>query len=345
MALAFTACATDDAPKTDTPSQLRFSLTIADSEAGTRATSLPGDPGDPESPFVKPRHLYAIAILTYSDSKTYLTYRHVDTSQPGDWGDIHISESGDANGVLAGDSISTYNKGSLSLRSVDKTATTVTVGTFYALATLAPINLSGIDVTQEDVATDVTTAITSAGGVENFIKSLTFDLPALEALKADGIESYNAFLRSAYNTPSTGYAIAATDQDVKTVTATLYHTATRLDLQWDTEALASSSYSGSVLNGSPVESIVITALPTTGIHAFTPLNAAPTGATYSETITTNPSTQYMGREVRYVPSIQYYPLTINETPWTSDALKEKSTIPDASWTPLTKAPWVRINLK
>lgn len=357
------SCADEHAADQGAPSQLRFSLAIADSEAGTRTT--PGDPGYREWPFVKPKHLYAIAILTYNDSKTFLTYRHIDTSQPDDWSDLHkATENEIAEGsgtyIPTGDSISTYNKGSLSLRS---TTANVTAGKFYALATLAPITLAGIGVTEEDRPTELSPSLVgandaaTAANIETYIKSLTFSLPdkaTLEAAAASagsvlGVRDsepspQSVFFRSAYNTPSAGYNIAALPEEVKTVTATLYHTATRLDIQWDTEALKESSYSGSVLNGADVKSITVTALPTTGIHAFTPLNGVPAGDTYSEKITTNPSTQYMGREVLYVPSIKYYPLTVNGTGSPGSIAPAKSTIPDASWTSLTHAPWVRINL-
>lgn len=374
--LVLVSCADEHASEShNAPSQLRFSLAIADSEAGTRATPLPGDPGNPEWPFVKPKHLYAIAVVNYdngtpdntSDDETYLTYRHLDTSADSDWSNLHmvgssvnIPEGTNSTYIPSGDSISTYNKGSLSLRSTPS-STKATSGKFYALATLAPIDFAVAGVTDEDKATDITSIISASSynrDIETFIKSLTFSLPdeatlkaaaasASSVLGASGSEPspYNAFFRSAYNTPSAGYPIIIEDNEhnelaVKTVTATLYHTATRLDIQWDTQATAGS---GPVFGGtaavSTVSTIAVTSLPTTGIHAFTPQDNTTSTPTYTETIITNPSTTIRGREVLYVPALSQYTMkingNINYTTPTGTALPNT----------FTKAPWVRINLK
>lgn len=368
--LALVSCADEHSnERTNTPSQLHFSLAIIDSEAGTRA--LPGDPGNREWPFVKPKHLYAIAIVNYdtnaddTPNETYLTYRHLDTSADSDWSNLHmvgssenIPEGTNSTYIPAGDSISTYNKGSLSLRSTPS-GTKATSGKFYALATLAPVDFAVVGVTDEDKATKLTTALLTDDAIETFIKSLTFSLPdeaTLEAaaasassvLGASGSEPspYNAFFRSAYNTPSAGYDITITDDGgkelaVKTVLATLYHTATRLDIQWDT-----TTGSGAVLHNNSVAAvsgIAVNTLPTTGIHAFTPqgntVGTAPNF--YTETINTNPSTQYMGREVLYVPALSLYGLTI--TGGTSPV--DYRTPNGNNLANFTKAPWVRINLK
>lgn len=364
------SCADEHASESRTaPSRLRFSLAIADSEAGTRA--LPGDPGNPEWPFVKPKHLYAIAIVNYDTNgddtpdETYLTFRHLDTSKDNDWSDLNKAGTGVAEGsgstIPSGDSISTYNKGSLSLRSTPS-GTKATSGKFYALATLAPIDFTVTGVTDEDKATDITSIISASpysGDIETFIKSLTFSLPdeatlkaaaasASSVLGASGSEPspYNAFFRSAYNTPSAGYDITITDDGgkelaVKTVIATLYHTATRLDIQWDT-----TYGSGAVLHDksvTAVSDITVNDLPITGIHAFTPQgNIAGTDPNfYDETINTNPSTQYMGREVLYVPALNQYGLTI--TGGTNPV--DYSTPNGNNLANFSHAPWVRINLK
>lgn len=317
---AVTSCTSDDALQPE-PARLHFSLEVSDDKPTTRTT---GDPGTPDPPFVKPTHVYAIAVMIYNDGKTYLTYRHLEPAEK-HWTELHLEGT---------DAISTYDKGTLDLRVLDDDRITLTRGTFYAIATTAPITLSGITGTYED------NQPTEVNPIPN-IEGISFDLPADATLTAAGVADKNTFLRSAYNTPSTGYPIA----DKKyTVTARLYHTATRLDIQWD----SSINGSGSVLNGNAVTSINVTGLPTTGIHAFTPKdNTAGTSPNaYQETITTNPSTKIMGREVRYVPSLQYYPLTVNSISWDSDATKKaKSTIPAASWNNLTLAPWLRIILK
>lgn len=309
---AVTSCTSDDALQPE-PARLHFSLEVSDDKPTTRTT---GDPGNPDPPFVKPTHVYAIAVMEYSDG-TYLTYRHLEPTEK-HWTELHLDGT---------DAISTYDKGTLDLRVLDDDAITLTNGTFYAIATTAPITLSGITDTYTD---NRPTEVNPNPNIEG----ITFDLPADATLTAAGIANNNTFLRSAYNTPSTGYPIA----DKKyTVTARLYHTATRLDIQWD----SSINGSGSVLNGNAVTSINVTGLPTKNIHAFTPKGNTAGSSHYTETITTNPSTKIMGREVRYVPSLQYYPLTVNLT--ALDA--SKSTIPAASWNNLTLAPWLRIILK
>lgn len=313
---AVTSCTSDDALQPE-PARLHFSLEVSDDKPTTRTT---GDPGNPDPPFVKPTHVYAIAVMEYSDG-TYLTYRHLEPTDA-DWSDLHL---------VGTDAISTYTKGSLDLRVLDDDGITLTKGTFYAIATTAPITLSGITDTYTDNQPTLVNPIPNINGI-------TFDLPDAATLRDAGVADNNTFLRSAYNTPSTGYPIA----DKKyTVTARLYHTATRLDIQWD----SSINGSGSVLNGNAVTSINVTGLPTKNIHAFTPKGNTDTTSPYQEDINTNPSTKIMGREVRYVPSLQYYPLTVNSTQWTTDPLKAKSTIPAASWNNLTLAPWLRIILK
>lgn len=315
---AVTSCTSDDAPKPE-PARLHFSLSVFEDKSATR--TLPGDPGNPGMPFVKPSHVYAIAVMQYSDG-TYVTYRAIETTDA-DWSDLHLAGT---------DAISTYTKGSLDLRVLDDDGITLTKGTFYAIATSAPITLSGI-LSSYTEPTEVTSTITD---VQAFINDITFDLPDGSALSTAGIANNNTFLRSVYNTPAKGYEIA----DKKyTVTARLYHTATRLDIQWD----SSINGSGSVLSGNAVTSINVTGLPTKNIHAFTPKGNTDTTSPYQEDINTNPSTKIMGREVRYVPSLQYYPLTLNSPIPALDA--SKSTIPAASWNNLTLAPWLRIILK
>lgn len=319
---AVTSCTSDDAPKPE-PARLHFSLSVSDDKPTTRT---PGDPGNPDPPFVKPSHIYAIAVMHYSDGNTYLTYRHIEPAAA-DWSDLHL---------VGTDAISTYTKGSLDLRVLDGDVA-VSSGTFYAIATTAPISLSTVSYT-DNVPADVTSNMNDAPAVATFINNITFDLPA-DVVSGS---TENTFLRSTYNTPATGYEVNKANY---TVNATLYHTATRLDIQWDTTI----GGTGSVLNAQGVETVQtinITGLPTKSIHAFTPKGNTDTTSPYQEDITTNPSTKIMGREVRYVPSLQYYPLTVNSISWDSDATKKaKSTIPDASWTPLTKAPWLRIILK
>lgn len=304
IALILTACSSDDTASVQ-PSymSLPFTLTLHDGGQGTRSM---GDPGVAEMPFVKPACLYLFAIIEYADGKTYMTCHKGSTAA--DWSDLQATYESD---VATTDHISTY-KGTLIIYSGD-----ISSGQIYAIASTEELTLSGIS-----TATPLNTPVEVTATPE--FNAVTFDIPA----SITGSANINRFFRSVYNTPAGGCQFT----DLSDVSVVLYHTATLLDIQWDT-TLAGSSF-----NGNAITSISVNELPTKGIHAFTPQgNAAGTETDmYSQAITISEGNKYMGRDAYYVPSLDAYHLTVNGT----DTPKGTSITSG-----LTSAPWVRINLK
>lgn len=310
IAAVFTliSCADETATeRTTTPAQLHLSLSLLDGEPSTRA--LPGDPGIAEPAFVKPSHLYIMVLMQYGD-KSYLTYKHISNSS---WSDLNQ------------DNISTYSGIQLNVFQDEYTTNN---GYLFAIASTK--ELPGIETTLKsaannvDLSGDAPICLNDVVTPQMIINSVTFNIPE----SADNADNKNTFLRSVY---STAGAVTFPARYAKDVTATLYHTATRLDIQWDATASAPAT---------PYSYIVVKNLPTQGIHAFTPSgNSNSAGAgTYSHTITIDEGNKYMGRAYFYVPSLDSYTLNINNS---QDDTPKGTNLTSG----LTSAPWVRINLK
>lgn len=299
------SCADETATeRTTTPAQLHLSLSLLDGEPSTRA--LPGDPGIAEPAFVKPSHLYIMVLMQYG-GKSYLTYKHISNSS---WSDLNQ------------DNISTYSGIQLNVFQDEYTTNN---GYLFAIASTK--ELPEIETTlksvlgKDDLSGDAPICLNKIVSPIEIINSVTFNIPT----PADDPDKNNTFLRSVY---STAGAVTFPARYAKDVTATLYHTATRLDIQWDATASAPAT---------PYSSIVVKDLPTQGIHAFTPSGNSNSAGTYSHTITTDEGNKYMGRAYFYVPSLDSYTLNINTG---SDTPKGTNLTSG-----LTSAPWVRINLK
>lgn len=310
IALLFAACSSDDSTSETGVSTMRlnYNITLHDGDAGTRAM---GDPGVAEMHFVKPAHLYVIAVLNYADGKTFISFNHNDNAQPS-WSDLNQD-------AATGDDISTYS-GSIAISTGN-----VTGGKIYAFA--SPYNKENLNLSFISICND--SEFESGMPIEidnnpNF-EALTFDIPS----SVTGEIAINQFFRSLYNTPSTGCDVTPQVLDSKAVSVVLYHTATHLDIQWD-----------GTLSSNPAttySSISIKELPQKGIHAFTPRGNSVGDNNYSHNVTINEGNKYMGRASYYVPSLNSYTLSINSG---SDIAKGTNLT-----TGLTTAPWVRINLK
>lgn len=309
IALLFAACSSDDSTSETEVSTMRlnYNITLHDGDAGTRAM---GDPGVVEMPFVKPTHLYVIAVLNYADGKTFISFNHNDNTKAS-WSDLNQD-------AATGDDISTYS-GSIAISTGN-----VTGGKIYAFASpysKDDLNLSFSSICDTKFENGTPIKIDNNPNFE----ALTFDIPS----SVTGEIAINQFFRSLYNTPSTGCDVTPQVLDSKAVSVVLYHTATHLDIQWD--ATLSSP------PATPYSAISIKELPTKGIHAFTPKGNSIGDDTYTHSITINEGNKYMGRASYYVPSLNSYTLNINSG---SDIAKGTNLT-----TGLTTAPWVRINLK
>lgn len=316
LAMLFAACSSDDNTSETEVSikRLNYNITLHDGDSGTRAL---GDPGVAEMPFVKPTHLYVIAVLKYADGKTFISYSHQDNTKAS-WSDLKQDDA-------TGDDISTYS-GSIAISSGNATE-----GKIYAFA--SPYSRDDLNLSFSSICNNSkfeNGMPIEINSVPDF-GALTFDIPSSVIGSDDGGRQnrINQFFRSLYNTPSTGCDVTPHIFDSKAVSVVLYHTATHLDIQWD--ATLSST------PATPYSSIYIKGLPTKGIHAFTPQGNSVETETYSHSITINEGNKYMGRASYYVPSLDSYTLNINSG---SDITKGTNLTYG-----LTTAPWVRINLK
>lgn len=315
-ALMLTSCSTSDSPSDDErvvsmPVHLSIpanDASLAGGGTAAKATRAEGDPGTYEK-FQLPTHLYIYIVNTALDNttKTVLKPEGMDqtngyTLKAGNWVKTTTPDN-------SRDSVYTYTGEIRIIIPEDRLA-----GTVYAAMSSVPITVSFTGTDIEDATFTLSDEV--KGNEGEALKNL-YSSPY--NLKADG-KYYGIVNDYRSNNPH--------------INMVLYHTAAKLDLQWNVDASVQSTVK--------VSQIQLTRLSGGG-KLFKPLeNTSAAATTYSETFTLDAGSQWYGRKATYVIPVNsngsyQFPLKI------TNSVSTKTTDATATVTPGSNtvfAPWM-----
>jgi hypothetical protein len=292
-ALTLTSCSTSDSPSDDEhlvrmPVNLAIpanDASLTAGAAGAKATRAEGDPGTYEK-FLLPSHLYIYIVNTALDktTKTMLKPEGMDpakgyTLKPENWMKIATTDNNK-------DSIYVYTGEIRIIIPEDRLA-----GTVYAAMSTVPITVSY-------TGTDVEDAIFTLSD---------------EAKSHEG-EALKNLYSSPYNLKGADVSYYGIVNDYRSnnphINMVLYHTAAKLDLQWNVDAKVQSTVK--------LSKIELTGLSGGG-YLFKPLeNTSASTSTYSETFSLDAGSQWYGRQATYVIPVNtngsyLFPMTLTNS--------------------------------
>lgn len=254
-----------------------------------RPMRVPGDPGEPER-FVAPTTAYVIAWARLHDGKTYI--QRFKTS-------VNWALDGSPSDLFGYQTLGDYYASNIDVA----TPKQCEEGRVLILATATDVTVNGLsgipetgffhnpDFTSKPLsqfATEYAANIKTPAEIETLIKGITFDIPS-----ASTGMSNSQILRSVYSVPfsMTDDGRYENETEPKIV---LYHTAARLDVDWDVQDE----------NHDRVGYYQVNNLRYKGISAFLPAEKDPTpGYVYSERYTANEGSHFKHRQVFYVPQM------------------------------------------
>lgn len=297
-----------------------------------RPMRVPGDPGEPEG-FVPPTTVYVIVWARLHDGKTYVQRFKTTAS----W-----ALDGSASDLFDYQTLGDYYASNIDVA----TPKQCEEGRVFILATATDVTVNGLEDIPEtgffhnpdftskplsQFATKYASNIKTPAEIETLIKGITFDIPSSSTNLSN-----SQILRSVYSVPFSLTADGRYENETEPKIV-LYHTAARLDVDWDVQDEDHDRVGYYQVNN----------LLHSGISAFLPAEKDPTGAgTYSERYTTNEGSHFKHRQVFYVPQMgnaaHQFPLnfTINNSGTRTDKTASKNLGLGAS--PFTT--WMRYNL-
>lgn len=254
-----------------------------------RPMRVPGDPGEPEG-FVHPTTVYVIVWARLHDGKTYVQRFKTTAS----WA-LDGSPSDLFGQITLGD----YYGASIDVA----TPKQCEEGRVFILATATDVTVNGLSAIPEtgffhnpdftskplsEFATKYRSNIKDPAEIETLIKGITFDIPS-----SSSNLSNSQILRSVYSVPFSLEADGRYENETEPKIV-LYHTAARLDVDWDVQDEDHDRVGYYQVNN----------LRYQGISAFCPAEVDPTGlGTYSEQYVTNEGSHFKHRQVFYVPQM------------------------------------------